>query len=141
MWWIWVACAGTWVSWELAHLMMTGFADKNLAWEIAHAGHAGEGATPVETKTSHATSVTARVSSCRHVGAVPVDNVIPENEGGLGRLAWWCPDCDTQLPASFTPPIPVPDVDLAELRRMTVADYANSDVVKAFKQDAGIFSW
>jgi hypothetical protein len=35
---------------------------------------------------------------CVHPAAVPVDNDM------LGRLAWWCPSCETQLDAAFVPP-------------------------------------
>jgi hypothetical protein len=33
----------------------------------------------------------AATAPCKHPNAVPVDNDM------LGRLAWWCPDCETQL--------------------------------------------
>lgn len=34
---------------------------------------------------------------CRHRAAVEVTN------DRLGRVAWWCPDCETQLPPEFDP--------------------------------------
>jgi hypothetical protein len=56
------------------------------------------GKRPVSPAVRPAGPVAQGPPVCVHSAAVPVDN------DTLGRLAWWCPGCETQLGAGFIPP-------------------------------------
>lgn len=89
-------------------------------------------------------------ANCKHFNAVPVDNDV------LGTVAWLCPDCDMQLPATFTPPQmrgEMPDYDPSNpqskgwtIQGLTPAMqdvWRHETVMQAFKDGAGTggMSW
>jgi hypothetical protein len=56
----------------------------------------------------------ASAARCAHGGSVPVDLQLTGE-----RVAWWCPDCSTQLPAGFDPAAP-PEPEPAKITPLRV---------------------
>jgi hypothetical protein len=93
------------ILWEGAHMFLRSPKPGSTKARIA-AEHQIEAAADAKRKT------------CAHSDAVPVDNDV------LGRVAWWCEECETQLPPEFRPPKMVPHaVTTQQLSEMTVAQY------------------